>query len=150
MRPNAVLNPAPSVGSVSPRMGATATMRALCDLGESVATGVHAIYTPARLYLCVTMTPKPEALERQAEQDRRTAAGHFRVDRLWSAATVNARWARGAVLTDGAGRELYGAMRGARGMTDAGAREVFFEFGALDAYPDVMYLQNGDAKIRVR
>ena len=47
----------------------TATMRALTDLGESVATSVHAIYTPTRLFLCVAMEPKPEALAAQAEAD---------------------------------------------------------------------------------
>ena len=128
----------------------TATMRALSDLGECVASNVHAIYTQTRLFLCVTMEPKPDALRAQAEADRRLAAGHFTVDRLWSAASVNARWAQGAVLTDGDGRVLPGAMRGARGMTDAGAKEVFFEFCALDAYPERMYLQNGDTRVRVR
>ncbi len=128
----------------------TATMRALVDLGESVATNVHAIYTPTRLFLCVTMEPKPEALEAQLAADRRMAAGHFEVDRLWSAASVNARWGRRAVLTDGEGRLLDGAALGARGMTDAGAREVFFEFSAMDVYPDKMYLANGDARVRVR
>ena len=125
-------------------------MRALCDLGESIATNVHAIYTPTRLYLCVTMEPKPDALDAQLAADRRLAAGHFEVDKLWSAASVNARWARKAVLTDEAGGSLEAAMLGARGMTDAGAKEVFFEFGALDAYPERMYLTNGDARVRVR
>ena len=128
----------------------TATMRALVDLGESIASNVHAIYTQTRLFLCVTMEPKPEALAAQAEADRKLAAGQFKVDRLWSAASVNARWARDAVLTDGEGRVLAGAMHGARGMTDAGAKEVFFEFSALDTYPERMYLQSGDTRVRVR
>ena len=131
-------------------LSTTATMRALSDLGESVASNVHAIYTQTRLFLCVTMEPKPEALAAQAEADKKLAAGQFQVDKLWSAASVNARWARGAVLTDGEGRVLTSAMHGARGMTDAGAKEVFFEFGALDTYPEKMYLQNGDARVRVR
>ena len=42
----------------------TATLRALSDLGESVASSVHAIYAQSRLYLCVAMQPKPEALQR--------------------------------------------------------------------------------------
>ena len=131
-------------------LSTTATMRALCDLGESIATNVHAIYTSTRLYLCVTMEPKPDALQAQLAADRRLAAGHFEVDRLWSAASVNARWARKAVLTDGEGRLLDAAVVGARGMTDAGAKEVFFEFGALDSYPERMYLSSGDTRLRVR
>lgn len=35
-------------------------------------------------------------------------------------------------------------------MTDVGAREVFFEFNALDHYPETMYLAVGDARVRVR
>ena len=42
------------------------------------------------------------------------------------------------------------AVLGARGMTDAGAREVFFEFNALESYPEPMYLAAGDARVRVR
>lgn len=128
----------------------TVTMRALVDIGESVVTNVHAIYTATRIFLCVTMEPKPDALDAQAEADRKLAAGHFKVDRLWSAASVNARWARGAVLTGADGRPLDAANHGARGMTDAGAREVFFEFCAMEAYPERMYLQNGNARVRVR
>ena len=64
----------------------TATLRALSDLGESVASSVHAIYAQSRLYLCVAMEPKPDALSRQREADRKTAAGHFEVDANWSAA----------------------------------------------------------------
>ena len=131
-------------------LSTTATMRALTDLGESIASNVHAIYTQTRLFLCVTMEPKPDALNAQAAADKKLAAGQFRVDRLWSAASVNARWARGAVLTDGDGRVLQSAMHGARGMTDAGAKEVFFEFSALDTYPERMYLQSGDTRVRVR
>ena len=110
----------------------TATLRALSDLGESVASSVHAIYAQSRLYLCVAMQPKPEALHAQRLADKKAAAGHFDVDENWSAAEVNARWARHAVLTD------------------AGAREVFFEFNALESYPEPMYLAAGDARVRVR
>ena len=63
---------------------------------------------------------------------------------------VNARWGKRAVLTDGSGRVLDHAVLGARGMTDAGAREVFFEFNALESYPEPMYLAAGDARVRVR
>lgn len=129
---------------------ATATMRALCDLGESISSSVHIIYSPVRLYLCVTMTPKPDALARQQADDKRRAAGHFEVDALWSAAEINARWARQAMLTDAQGKVLDRAMRGARGMTDAGAKEVFFEFNALESYPDAMYLCDGKTRLRVR
>ena len=142
--------PPPALARRDKPLSTTATMRALTDLGESIASNVHAIYTQTRLFLCVTMEPKPDALDAQAAADKKLAAGQFRVDRLWSAASVNARWARGAVLTDGEGRVLRGAMHGARGMTDAGAKEVFFEFSALDAYPERMYLQNGDTRVRVR
>ena len=128
----------------------TQTLRALTDLGESVASGVHVIDASVRIYLCVTMEPTPEALEAQAERDRRTAAGMFAVDRNWSAAEVNARWGRRAVLTDGEGNVLSEAMAGARGMTDAGAREVFFEFNAMGVYPERMYLRSGETRLRVR
>ena len=57
------------------------------------------------------------------------------MDENWSAAEVNARWGKRAVLTDGSGRVLDHAVLGARGMTDAGAREVFFEFNALEQLP---------------
>ena len=142
--------PPPALAKRNTPASTTATMRALTDLGESIASNVHAIYTQTRLFLCVTMEPKPEALDAQAAADKKLAAGQFRVDRLWSAASVNARWARSAVLTDGEGHVLQSAMHGARGMTDAGAKEVFFEFSALDAYPERMYLQNGDTRVRVR
>ncbi len=128
----------------------TATVRALSDLGESIASGVHVIYSPVRLYLCVSMQPKPEALHAQKEADRRMAAGLFDVDELWSAAAVNARWARRAFLTDGDGRVLERAVCGARGMTDDGAREAFFEFNALDPYPEAMYLTDGITRVRVK
>lgn len=127
----------------------TMTLRALSDLGESIASGVHVIASATRLYLCVTMEPKPDALQAQMEADRHTAKGMFRVDENWSAAEVNARWARHAVLTDGEGNVLLGAMAGARGLTDAGAREVFFEFNAPESYPEAMYLANGDARVKV-
>ena len=52
--------------------------------------------------------------------------------------------------SDAGGQVLEGAIRGARGMTDAGAREVFFEFNALDTYPEPMYLAAGDARIRIK
>ena len=84
------------------------------------------------------------------ERDRRMAAGMFEVDRTWSAAEVNKRWAKDAVLTDGDGHLLHGAVSGARGMTDAGAREVFFEFNALDAYPEKVFLSNGKTRVRVK
>ena len=102
------------------------------------------------MFLCVAMEPKPEALAAQVERDRRMAAGLFQVDRTWSAAEVNRRWAKDAVLVDGQGCVLEDAVLGARGLTDAGAKEVFFEFGALDAYPEQVYLANGSARIRVR
>ena len=57
----------------------TATLRALSDLGESVASSVHAIYAQSRLYLCVAMQPKPEALHAQRLADKKAAAGHFDV-----------------------------------------------------------------------
>lgn len=127
----------------------TATLRALTDLGESVASGVHVIYSSVRLYLCVAMEPKPDALCAQKEQDRHTARGMIEVDEMWSAAEVNARWARRAKLVDASGREIENATVGARGLTDAGAKEVFFEFNALDNYPDEMYLSDGVTRIRV-
>ena len=128
----------------------TATLRALVDVGESVISNVHVIYSPVRLYLCVTMEVKPEALAAQAERDRRTAAGMFEVDENWSAAEINARWARRAVLTDGEGNPLDAAMAGARGVTDVGAREVFFEYNALESYPERMYLAADGVRVRVR
>ena len=128
----------------------TMTMRALSDLGESIASSVHIIASPTRLYLCVTMEVKPDALRAQMEADRRAAKGMFEVDENWSAAEVNARWGKSAVLTDGDGNLLHRAMEGARGMTDAGAKEVFFEFNALDAYPETMYLVNGHTRVKVR
>ncbi|MDO5376747.1 MAG: hypothetical protein Q4G52_00295 [Clostridia bacterium] len=128
----------------------TATMRALSDLGESVASGVHVIYSPVRLYLCVAMEPKPDALRAQIDADQRAAKGMFEVDENWSAAEVNARWAKRATLVDGAGHVLYGAVSGARGLTDVGAKEVFFEFGAMETYPEAMYLVSGDTRVRVR
>ncbi len=128
----------------------TATLRALTDLGESIASGVHAIYSPVRLYLCVTMEPKPDALRAQMEADRRAAAGLFEVDENWSAAEVNARWAKRATLTDGEGNVLWRAVTGARGLTDTGAREVFFEFNAMETYPEAMYLVSGDTRVRVK
>lgn len=129
---------------------ATVTMRALIDVGESIVHSVHVIYSPVRLYLCVAMEVKPEALEAQREADRRMAAGMFKVDPLWSAATVNARWASKAVLTDGEGNELYDATDGARGMTDAGAKEVFFEYNAMETYPEMMYLSANGIRVRVK
>lgn len=128
----------------------TTSLRALTDLGESIAASVHVIEASQRLYLCVAMTPKPDALAMQMERDRRMAAGMFSVDRTWSAAEVNKRWAKEAVLTDEDGCPLCGAMNGARGMTDAGAKEVFFEFNAQDNYPERMYLSNGTTRVRVK
>ena len=128
----------------------TATLHALVDVGESVVSNVHVIYSAVRLYLCVTMEVKPQALAAQAARDRRTAAGMFEVDENWSAAEVNRRWARRAVLTDGDGNPLDAAMAGARGVTDVGAREVFFEYNALESYPERMYLDADGARVRVR
>lgn len=132
------------------RDSSTVTMRALVDVGESIAHSVHVIYSPIHLYLCVAMEVKPDALERQQAQDKKTAAGMFKVDPLWSAATVNARWARKAVLIDGESNELYAATSGARGMTDAGAKEVFFEYNAMESYPEKMYLAADGVRIRVK
>ena len=128
----------------------TETMRALVDVGESIACSVHVIYSAARLYLCVAMEVKPDALERQQAADKKAAAGMFKVDPLWSAAEVNARWGRKAVLIDGDGEELYAATHGARGMTDAGAKEVFFEYNALESYPEKMYLIADGIRVRVK
>ena len=132
------------------RGSSTVTMRALVDVGESIAHSVHVIYSPIRLYLCVAMEVKPDALAAQQAADKKTAAGMFRVDPLWSAATVNARWARKAVLIDGDGNELYAATSGARGMTDAGAKEVFFEYNAMESYPEKMYLIADGIRVRVK
>ena len=129
---------------------AAATLRALVDVGESVVSNVHVIYSSVRLYLCVTMEVKPDALAAQAERDRRTAAGMFEVDENWSAAEVNRRWARRAVLTDGEGNPLDAAMAGARGVTDVGAKEVFFEYNAMESYPERMYLAADGVRVRVR
>lgn len=134
----------------SNRDSSTMTMRALIDVGESIAHSVHVIYSPVRLYLCVAMEVKPDALAAQQAADRKMAAGMFKVDPLWSAATVNARWARKVLLVDEEGNELYAATHGARGMTDAGAKEVFFEYNALESYPEKMYLSADGVRIRVR
>jgi len=45
----------------------TRTMRALCDVGESIVSNVHVIESPTRLYLCVSMEVKPDALAAQME-----------------------------------------------------------------------------------
>ena len=132
------------------RGSSTMTMRALVDLGESVAYSVHVIYSSIHLYLCVAMEVKPEALAAQQAEDKKMAAGLFKVDPLWSAATINARWARKAILTDENGNEIYAATNGARGMTDAGAKEVFFEYNALDSYPEKMYLSADGVRIRIK
>ena len=81
---------------------------------------------------------------------RGDAAQARSADENWSAAEVNARWGKRAVLTDENGRVLDGAVLGARGMTDVGAREVFFEFNALDHNPETMYLAVGDARVSLR
>lgn len=128
----------------------TRTLRALTDVGDSIVSSVHVIESPTRMYLCVTMEVKPEALELQIENDRRQAKGMFEVDENWSAAEVNARWARRVTLTDEYGDVLTRAVTGARGMTDAGAKEVFFEYYALDMYPERMYLSDGESRVRVR
>ena len=128
----------------------TTSMRALTDLGESIAASVHVIEATSHLYLCVAMEPKPDALAAQMQKDKKQAAGMFEVDRTWSAAEVNKSWAKDAVLIDADGHILYKAMDGARGMTEAGAKEVFFEFNALDVYPEKVYLSNGKTRIRVK
>ena len=61
---NRFFTPAPKVKRETPG-SRTETLRALSDLGESIASGVHAIYAQSRLYLCVAMQPKPEALSAQ-------------------------------------------------------------------------------------
>ena len=128
----------------------TTSMRALTDLGDSIAASVHVIEASSHLYLCVAMEPKPDALAAQMIKDKKQAAGMFEVDRTWSAAEVNKSWAREAMLIDEEGHILYKAMDGARGMTEAGAKEVFFEFNALDVYPEKVYLSNGKTRIRVK
>lgn len=128
----------------------TTSMRALTDLGDSIVASVHVIEATTHLYLCVSMEPKPEALAVQIEKDRKMAAGMFEVDETWSAAEVNKRWAKDAVLVDGDGNRMERAMQGARGMTEAGAKEVFFEFNAIDVYPEKLYLTNGRTRVRVK
>lgn len=128
----------------------TTSMRALTDLGDSIAASVHVIEATSHLYLCVAMEPKPDALAAQMKKDKKQAAGMFEVDRTWSAAEVNKNWAKDAVLIDADGHILHKAMDGARGMTEAGAKEVFFEFNALDVYPEKVYLSNGKTRIRVK
>lgn len=128
----------------------TTSMRALTDLGESIAASVHVIEATTHLYLCVAMEPKPDALAAQMERDRKMAAGMFEVDETWSAAEVNKRWAKDAVLVDSEGNRIERAMNGARGMTEAGAKEVFFEFNALEMYPERLYLSNGKTRVRVK
>lgn len=73
---NRFFTPAPKVKRETPG-SRTETLRALSDLGESIASGVHAIYAQSRLYLCVAMQPKPEALSAQKLADKKAAAGHF-------------------------------------------------------------------------
>ena len=75
---NRFFTPAPKVKRETPG-SRTETLRALSDLGESIASGVHAIYAQSRLYLCVAMQPKPEALSAQNLADKKAAAGHFDV-----------------------------------------------------------------------
>lgn len=127
----------------------TTSMRALTDLGCSIASSVHVIEASAHVYLCVSMEPKPEALAAQMALDRKQAAGMFEVDSAWSAAEVNKSWARQATLIDEDGHILHQAVNGARGMTEAGAKEVFFEFNALDRFPEKVYLSDGKTRIRV-
>lgn len=145
-----LFNPKQETQRPQPPRARTHHRREETDLGESIATGVHAIFGAVRLYLCVAMEPKADALAAQQEEDRRHAAGLFNVDAMWSAAAVNARWARRAVLCDESGRTLEGAVCGARGMTDAGAKEVFFEFNALETYPDALYLTDGHTRVRIQ
>ena len=42
------------------------------------------------------------------------------------------------------------ALAGARGVTDVGAKEVFFEYNALESYPERMYLNVDGVRVRVR
>ena len=91
---NRFFTPAPKVKRETPG-SRTETLRALSDLGESIASGVHAIYAQSRLYLCVAMQPKPEALSaqkrggsqrplgqaRRADRRKRTRAGWRRARR---------------------------------------------------------------------
>ena len=128
----------------------TTSMRALTDLGDSIAASVHVIEATTHLYLCVAMEPKPDALAAQIAKDRKMAAGMFEVDETWSAAEVNKRWAKDAYLVDVEGERIERAMKGARGMTEAGAKEVFFEFNSLDVYPEKLYLTNGRTRVRVK
>ena len=128
----------------------TPSMRALTVLGDSIAASVHVIEATTHLYLCVSMEPKPDALAAQVAKDRKMAKGMFEVDETWSAAEVNKRWAKDAYLVDIEGNRLERAMKGARGMTEAGAKEVFFEFNSLDVYPEKLYLTNGRARLRVK
>ena len=128
----------------------TTSMRALTDLGDSIAASVHVIEATTHLYLCVSMEPKPEALAAQIAKDRKMAKGMFEVDETWSAAEVNKRWAKDAYLVDVEGERIERAMKGARGMTEAGAKEVFFEFNSLDVYPEKLYLTNGRTRVRVK
>ena len=67
---NRFFTPAPTVKRETPG-SRTETLRALSDLGESIASGVHAIYAQSRLYLCVAMQPKPEALSAQKLADKK-------------------------------------------------------------------------------
>ena len=128
----------------------TTSMRALTDLGDSIAASVHVIEATTHLYLCVSMEPKPDALAAQVARDHKMAKGMFEVDETWSAAEVNKRWAKDAYLVDMEGNRLERAMKGARGMTEAGAKEVFFEFNSLDVYPERLYLTNGRTRLRVK
>lgn len=134
----------------APSSNTTTSMRALTDLGDSIVASVHVIEATTHLYLCLAMEPKPEAVMEQMEKDRKMAAGMFEVEETWSAAEVNKRWAKDAYLVDSEGNRLERAMNGARGMTEAGAREVFFEFNALDVYPEKLYLTNGRSRVRVK
>ena len=111
---NRFFTPAPKPERETPG-SRTATLRALSDLGESVASSVHAIYAQSRLYLCVAMQPKPKRFTPKGWRIKRPPQGHFDVDENWSAAEVNARWGKRAVLTDGSGRVLDHAVLGARG-----------------------------------
>ena len=61
--PKAPVAQEPKRKRVSPNT--TTTMRALTDLGDSIAASVHVIEAPAHLYLCVAMEPKPDALAAQ-------------------------------------------------------------------------------------
>ena len=83
------------------RDSSTMTMRALVDVGESIAYSVHAIYSPVRLYLCVAMEVKPEALAAQQAADKKMAI-----------AKIGAALMGGAGVVVGIALKLFGGGKG--------------------------------------